>query len=254
MNKSLCLCALLATTHAVALDLDSIVSTQILPGWRNPDGTHIAALQINLAPGWKTYWRAPGDSGIPPKIEISHSSVSNAKFNWPTPEVFYTDGLRSVGYINDVVVPVELNGASNMTLKGNIDMGICDDICIPVTLNFEAELPLKGSRDGAIIAALLDQPTPLTSRPICHIRPLSDGLEVTFELPENIPLTSQVVIEAQTGIWVSEPETWQKDGQLMAQSDMHSEKTGPFALDRSKIRVTYLSDLGAYETLGCIGG
>ena len=54
------------TTVVSADDLDDILQVKLLPGWRGGDGTHIAAIQISLAPGWKTYWRQPVDTGIPP--------------------------------------------------------------------------------------------------------------------------------------------------------------------------------------------
>ena len=51
---------LAAATPARALD---VVSGEILPGWRHADGAHLAGLRLTLDPGWKTYWRAPGDAG-----------------------------------------------------------------------------------------------------------------------------------------------------------------------------------------------
>ena len=49
------------------------VAARILPGWERPDGTRIIGVELTLAPGWKTYWRAPGDSGIPPRFDWSGS-------------------------------------------------------------------------------------------------------------------------------------------------------------------------------------
>lgn len=255
MKKLLCLCATLVAPPAFALDLDSIVSAEILPGWRQPDGTHVAALRIDLAPGWKTYWRAPGDAGIPPQIDLSGSEgIRSMQSYWPTPEVFETSGLRSVGYHDSVVVPIELTGDETMLLKGEAFIGVCDDICIPAVLSFEAELTSGGTRDGAIIASLMDQPITLNDQPVCKIAPLSDGLQVTFTMPPPVPQNADVVIEAQDGIWVSDPVTWQEGGTLMARSDMLGPDAGPFALDRSQVRVTLLGAGQATEMLGCVGG
>ena len=255
MKKLACCIAALLASPVAALDLNDVVSAEVLPGWRQADGTHIAALRITLAPGWKTYWRAPGDAGIPPFIDLAGSTgIAGFQPYWPTPEVFETAGLRSIGYHDGVVVPLELTGDTDMTLSGELFIGVCDDICIPAALNFTAQLPATGSRDGAILAAMMDQPVRLEDQPTCAIAPLSDGLQVTLTLPDTLPATADVVIEAQAGIWVSEPVTWAENGAVMARSDMLAADAGPFALDRSQVRVTYLTEGAAYETNGCIGG
>ena len=53
---------------------DSVAEIGIVPGWRDSDGRHVAGLSIRLAPGWKTYWRSPGEGGIPPVFNWSGSS------------------------------------------------------------------------------------------------------------------------------------------------------------------------------------
>lgn len=255
MKKLACCIAALLASPVAALDLNDVVSAEVLPGWRQADGTHIAALRITLAPGWKTYWRAPGDAGIPPLIDLDGSSgIAAFQSFWPTPEVFDTAGLRSIGYHDGVVVPIQLTGDTDMTLTGEVFIGVCDDICIPAALSFSAQLPTSGTRDGAILAAMMDQPVRLDDQPTCAIAPLSDGLQVTLTLPDSLPATADVVIEAQAGIWVSEPVTWAENGVVMARSDMLAADSGPFALDRSQVRVTYLTKGAAFETFGCIGG
>ena len=46
------------------------VAVEVLQGWELADGRRVAALRLILADGWKTYWRAPGDSGIPPPVQL----------------------------------------------------------------------------------------------------------------------------------------------------------------------------------------
>ena len=77
---------------------DSVVTVELLDGWRDVDGTHFAGIEITLAPGWKTYWRAPGDGGLPTSLNWSRSSnLQTAKVHWPRPDVFRVAGLRSIG-------------------------------------------------------------------------------------------------------------------------------------------------------------
>ncbi len=60
----------LTAVPALAQDqFDLPVTGQVLEGWVRADGTRMAAVQLDLEPGWKTYWRAPGDAGIPPSFD-----------------------------------------------------------------------------------------------------------------------------------------------------------------------------------------
>ena len=81
----------------------------MLHGWVNSDGTRTAALHLDLAPGWKTYWRAPGDAGIPPRFDWRGSSnVGTVAITWPTPSVFDQNGMRSVGYEDVLTIPLRI--------------------------------------------------------------------------------------------------------------------------------------------------
>ncbi|MFY8145805.1 MAG: protein-disulfide reductase DsbD domain-containing protein, partial [Rhodobacter sp.] len=77
--------ALACLSHpARAMTQDDLLSAEVLPGWRTEQGTHMAALRLTLAPGWKTYWRSPGDAGIPPLFNWSGSqNLSGVRVHWP---------------------------------------------------------------------------------------------------------------------------------------------------------------------------
>ncbi|MEL7014329.1 MAG: protein-disulfide reductase DsbD domain-containing protein, partial [Pseudomonadota bacterium] len=78
-------CVLLGTQVA-AQSIEDAIEARLLTGWRAADGSHIAALQIDLAPGWTTYWRAPGDAGIPPYFDWHASeNLSSVDVEWPSP-------------------------------------------------------------------------------------------------------------------------------------------------------------------------
>ena len=164
--------------------MPDVISVEVLPGWRTPEGTHMAGLRFRLAPGWKTYWRAPGDAGIPPLFAWGGSqNVAGAVLHWPVPEVSYPNGMRTIGYADEVVIPVELTPSgpgAPLRLAGTVELGVCSDICMPMTLSFGADLPADGERDGAIVAALVDRPlTPGeagVSSALCHAVPTDGGL------------------------------------------------------------------------------
>ena len=66
---------------------NNLIQLSVIEGYRTSRGTHMAALKIQLQPGWKTYWRAPGDGGIPPQFDWSGSkNIKGVQFHWPRPK------------------------------------------------------------------------------------------------------------------------------------------------------------------------
>ncbi|CAN5626393.1 protein-disulfide reductase DsbD family protein [soil metagenome] len=99
-----------------------------------------------LEPGWHTYWRAPGGTGIPPRFDWAGSAnLAGIGFEWPKPAVFETFGMRTIGYHGGLVLPVRLRPerpGAPIELRLGIEFGVCKDICIP------AEAALSGSFDS----------------------------------------------------------------------------------------------------------
>ncbi|WP_322894390.1 MULTISPECIES: protein-disulfide reductase DsbD domain-containing protein [unclassified Yoonia] len=237
-----------------------LASVTVLPGWREADGTHVAALRIDLAEGWKTYWRAPGDTGIPPAFAIAGTGIVAVQPHFPVPEVYETFGMRSIGYENSVTFPLRLQVGDDgqpVGISGQIEIGVCDEVCIPVTLDFAALLPPVGASDPAILAALRDRPLTRTEAQVgtvaCSVTPISDGLQLATTITM-APTAAQetVVIEAgDPQVWVSEPQVTRQGNQLTAVVDMVHVSGQPFALDRSALRFTVLGDGTAVDIQGC---
>ncbi|PRY74807.1 disulfide bond corrector protein DsbC [Yoonia maritima] len=242
---------------------DKLAQVEVIPGWRNANGDHIAGLRITLAPGWKTYWRAPGDAGIPPSFSFSGSeNIRAVAPHWPVPEVFNSNGMQTIGYHDGVVFPLTVfTDAPDqpMQISGRIDIGVCEEICIPVSLSFDAALPIDGGRDSAITAALVDRPMTQSEAGIgpvsCSIDPIRDGLRVTtkFDLP---PLSTDEVVVVESGdanVWVSEAQTQRYGDQISATVDMVHHSGSAFALDRSRVKISVFGGHQAIEILGCAG-
>ncbi len=249
------LTACLALPVAAQVPAD-ITDVGIDTGWREADGRHMAGLTIRLAPGWKTYWRAPGDGGIAPSFNWSGSSnVASVDVRFPVPHVFYVNGMRSIGYKDAVIFPLvveTLDPTQPIRLNGEVELGVCEDICVPVTLTFAADLPSPGSGSAPLQSALGDRPETGDAMR-CEVTPIADGLRVavTTDMP---PMASEevAVIEAgESGLWISEASVVRKGGTLRAEVEMVPPNAQPFALARADLRLTVLADGRAVEILGC---
>jgi len=254
----------LIAVPALAGPPEDVIALEVLPGWRTAQGTHMAGLRLTLAPGWKTYWRAPGDAGIPPLFAWAESqNIGGAQLHWPSPEVSYPNGMTTIGYSGQVVIPIEFTPAEpggEIRLSGTVELGVCEDICIPVTLDFDATLPAVGDRDASIVAALVDRPLTAEEAGVsvarCRFAPSGDGLAVTAELQMPPDGGSEVVViePGLPGIWVSEAATRWQDGWLMAEVRMIAADGGPVAIDRDGLRITVIGATGAVDILGCTAG
>ncbi|OCW55629.1 protein-disulfide reductase DsbD domain-containing protein [Hoeflea olei] len=108
------------------------------------DGTLHAVLDIDLAPGWKTYWRDPGGAGIPPMLDLSQSEgLSLETMDYPAP-VRVDDGSTVwAGYTAPVRFPLTLirSAGGTVTLRASAFIGICEKMCVPFQAMFELPLP-----------------------------------------------------------------------------------------------------------------
>lgn len=236
----------------------------VLPGWRTAEGTHMAALRVRLEPGWKTYWRSPGDGGIPPRLRWDGSrNLASVRFHWPRPRVYEIGGMRSIGYYEELVLPMELRPArpgEPIVLRADIELGVCRDVCVPMFAEIAADLPASGGRDARIEAALANRPATASEAGVrdvsCEVEPTADGLRLTarIDMPSLGPEEVAVFELPDETIWISE-STGGRDGRaLVAASDMVPPSGAPFLLDRSSVRITVISPGRAVEMTGCPAG
>jgi DsbC/DsbD-like thiol-disulfide interchange protein len=140
----------------------------------------LGGIAVQLDPGWKTYWRTSGDSGVPPRFDFSKSdNVEAVTVLWPAPAKF-DDGAGgfSLGYHDRVVLPLRIVPKSNdkpVTLRANINYAVCEKICIPVDASAELTFASVASTEDSVLFAALDtvpkpasvgDPNPLTIRDV----------------------------------------------------------------------------------------
>lgn len=242
--------------------LETPATGEILQGWVQPDGTRMAAIRITLAPGWKTYWRSPGDAGIPPRIDWSGSrNLQGVGLEWPAPKIYPQNGMNTIGYKDQLVLPMKVAARSAgepVTLRAHVDIGVCKDICVPFSLQLASTLDTADtSPSPAIAAALAQRPYSASEAGVraatCSLRPIEDGFEITANL--NMPTTGgheHVIIEpGQPGVWMSETDVTRSGSALTAKGDLVPMSGEGLVIDRSKIVITVLGDNQAVEIKGC---
>ncbi len=125
---------------------------------------HLAGIEIALDSGFKTYWRTPGDSGLPPSFDWSESeNVAAVELRWPAPKRQEDAGGVAYVYGGNVVLPVMVTPKERdkpVNLKLAIDYGVCKDICIPARAELSELLPTIGAHRAAIEEALAHVPRP----------------------------------------------------------------------------------------------
>lgn len=140
---------------ASAWDGDSRSAARLLAAGAQ-DGVFRAGVEVRLSPGWKTYWRYPGDSGVPPHFDLSKSvNVKSVTVLWPAPQRIDDPEGTIIGYKNNVVFPLKIepqNAAKPVVLKLNLDYAICEKLCIPVQSKAEIAVDGKPTPNDALIA------------------------------------------------------------------------------------------------------
>lgn len=108
------------------------------------------ALEIELSPGWHTYWKISGDAGLPPEFDWSASrNVEKVDVSWPSPERFSEAGLVTMGYKDSFILPLEvaLKDPSQGTELGlKLQLMLCNQICIPETIALS--VPVSGADEN----------------------------------------------------------------------------------------------------------
>jgi DsbC/DsbD-like thiol-disulfide interchange protein len=158
---------------------DGHSAVRLLAGSRS-GAVLLGGIAMQLQAGWKTYWRTPGDSGVPPRFDFSKSeNIEAVTVLWPAPTKF-DDGAggHSLGYHNDIVLPLRIvakNPDKPVTLRADINYAVCEKICIPVDASAELSFnSVASTEDSALFAALdavpkpanVGDPNPLTIRDI----------------------------------------------------------------------------------------
>jgi DsbC/DsbD-like thiol-disulfide interchange protein len=188
---------------------DGHSAVRLLAGSRS-GAVLLGGIAIGLQPGWHTYWRNPGDSGVPPRFDFSKSeNIEAVTILWPAPMRF-DDGAGgiSLGYQKQVVLPLRIvakNADKPVTLRADINYAVCEKICIPVEASAELAFTSVASTEDSALSAALDtvpkpatigDPNPLTIRDVKR-----DGKTVLVDVAAQSSGDVNLFVEGPTQDW-----------------------------------------------------
>ena len=262
-----CLAAPLRADPPAVAAAGALPTVSLIDGWRQPDGGRVAGIVITLEPGWHTYWRVPGEAGIPPSFDWSASrNVAAVRYEWPRPDILDSYGMRSYGYVDALVLPVLLtpkDPAAPMDVALSLSFGICKDVCMQADRAVAARLGPEvgpGAAGGRrqIEAALAERAHSAAeagiARVTCGVRPAEGGYEITAEVTfDRAPATAQVAVfeSAQPGLWIGEAESETEGRTVVARAPLAGAGSAGPVLERRGLRVTMLDDRRAVDIRGC---
>ncbi|MEM7507588.1 MAG: protein-disulfide reductase DsbD domain-containing protein [Pseudomonadota bacterium] len=255
-------CALPLSTAAQSIVSrgQSFVSVGIIPGALDASGTRTIGLSLEMEKEWKTYWRSPGQAGIPPSIDWSASqNLAEAEIRWPMPAVYESFGLKTVGYADRVTLPVVLtpkDPAKPIQVSVSLMLGVCRDICVLEETSITGTLPAD-LVEGAdyVEMALKSVPPPGAELGMqsatCRIAGSGKSREFRATLAFDRPVGDAVVlIEGPDGAWFHQTKTRVEAEQVHVTSDLDLLFDDVW-MTRDAVRMTLLAGDWAADVQGC---
>jgi len=137
---------------------DTYSGIRLIAGGNKADAESLrAGVEIKMKPGWHTYWRYPGDSGVPPRFSFSGSdNLATVKVLYPAPHAFTDETGTTIGYRGGVIFPMRVLAREKgkpVTLRAKIDYAVCEKLCVPVEAKLELTLASTDAEDNAALAA-----------------------------------------------------------------------------------------------------
>lgn len=231
----------------------------ISTGHVKPDGTTLIGLEIDMPETTKTYWRVPGDTGLPTELDFSSSSgVLDHQILWPYPTREQTEDYLDYVYFGPTVLPVEVTVEPGQPqAEINAMLGVCSDICVPAQASFSLSLQdaqpdrPNGLRIKQAVAmapiAWSDGPEPVGA---VELRADMRMLAVHLDDPDVDPaslITATASGEPLFGTPQRSPEPNLVLVPILGKADA-------IALENQQVQLTFLTSLGAFEVNRTLSG
>lgn len=220
----------------------------------------LVGVQLRMEPGWKTYWRNPGDSGVPPSFDFKGSkNLKRAELLYPAPHRIADANGTAIGYDDEVVFPVKITSERDgeaVELKLAFEYGLCKDLCIPNEVSLDLSIaPDAGKGDAMLLQnalALVPKEAapgllPAIATVTAHLDAPKPEIEIDAVFPQGARGTDLFINGEETYVPVPKAEGPLADGkQRFVVSFGSAAEAAP--LKGKTLTLTLVSDLGSTET------
>ncbi len=263
---SFCLAAT-GAANAASQDASAWVASadskaRLVSGMAEVDGkpTLMAGVQLRMAPGWKTYWRNPGDSGVPPSFDFKGSkNLKQAELLYPAPHRIAEANGTAIGYEDEVIFPIKVTPQQDgepITLKLAFEYGLCKELCVPNEVDLELLVsPGEGKSDAFLLESALAL-VPKAARPgllpaVENVTANLDAPKPTIAIdaafPKGARATDLFIESGDAYVPLPKPETPPVEGrQRFLVSFGSAAEAAP--LKGKTLTLTLVSDVGSTET------
>lgn len=177
------------------------------------DGLMNGGIEILLEPEWYTYWRNPGEAGVPPIFDFSRSeNVASVEVRYPAPERYDDGASVSLIYRNEVVFPLSVapvDAEKPVTLRLDARFGVCSEVCIPTSASSEVTTapgrdidPLSLARLGEFARRIPKAPEP-GRLDVESVTVDGDALAIDVRMPESS--YSDLFADPPAGWYIGQP-------------------------------------------------
>ncbi len=235
---------------------------RLISGMPAVDGkpTLMAGVQLRMEPGWKTYWRNPGDSGVPPSFDFKGSkNLKQAELLYPAPHRMAEANGTAIGYSDEVTFPIKLapeHDGEPIELKLAFEYGLCKEICVPNAVELALRVsPTEGAGDALLLAnalALVPKEAsagvlPAVEKVTADLNAPKPTITIDAIFPKDARETDLFVDGGEDYMPMPKPEARLADGKQRFVVSLSS-PTAAEALKGKTFKLTLVSDLGSTET------
>lgn len=221
-------------------------------------GARVILVEMTLQPNWKTYWRMPGDAGIPPTFDWTGSAnLGDVEVRYPAPSVYVDKAGRTIGYKDAVTFPIVVRPAdpkAPTTVRVELAFGICREICIPVETKLSLDVPPTATLPANDVAAAMSKvPARKDAKSAASglVAVSSVALQGGAAAPKLLLRTAGVetlLVEATDGLFVPMPERVSGDARA-ATFEVDLTKSQDLSdLKGKMLTITAIGSNGAIET------
>ncbi len=216
-----------------------------------------AGVEIAMPAGWKTYWRTPGESGVPPEFDWSASkNLASARVLYPAPRRFTDKSGAIIGYQERALFPIEIaasDPSKPILLRVKASYGVCKDLCVPAETELSLEVPPTVGKSEEITTALALVPR-TALRPELDPALAGWGLETAgkprllLDVSDPSKTTGDAFVESSDKSYLPLPKIAEsKDGLTRFELDL-SDGVDVKALSGKSLTVTLVGATGQSET------